>query len=384
MDINNQFDQELLSAYLDDGLSAAELAQVETWLASDPTAVSYLNDLRSNRHTLKAMANLPGLTLKSSLSDRVLAQIHSAEPHTSEVRLPTITSQPNSRHWWAWGTLAATAAAVTWFAVLPLMQPSQSMSFVPTVELPAEQPDSIKVADQPHNAKDLLKDTLPGPAMPGDKGPTELVGSGNSAPNELQGVVIPQFQILLIADVMVKETAWDAGKFDKLLEKFGIQYDKELVAKPSLVKSLIESQVTVGPDADPSTQQDAALVYVDSPAKALDDLLLEIENDSDNFVGLNYQHAMGGTGLGAASPYDSMLSALRKQTGTSQGRGIARLILPEGPRQTTSSMLPAFEVPVRNTDAKLRGNAIKSKAGNLQVGNSSGEALFILRKQSSK
>lgn len=63
MDLNNQFNQELLSAYLDDGLTDAELAQVETWLANDPTAVRYLNDLRSNRHTLKAMASPPGLTL---------------------------------------------------------------------------------------------------------------------------------------------------------------------------------------------------------------------------------------------------------------------------------------------------------------------------------
>ncbi len=54
MDINNQSNQELLSAYLDDALSGAELAQVESWLATDDSAVSYLNELRSNRQSLKA------------------------------------------------------------------------------------------------------------------------------------------------------------------------------------------------------------------------------------------------------------------------------------------------------------------------------------------
>ena len=96
-----------------------------------------------------------------------------------------------------------------------MMQPSQPMSFVPTVELPAEQPDPNIVASgvQPHDTKDLLKDTLPGGAMPGEVVPGGMsVESGNRGADERQGVAIPQFQILLIADVMVKETAWDAGK----------------------------------------------------------------------------------------------------------------------------------------------------------------------------
>ena len=351
MDINNQFDQELLSAYLDDGLTAEELAQVESWLAADSTAVSYLDSLRSNRNTLKALASLPGLGLKSSLADRVLARTHAADTASGEkVNLPAPLEKSNGRNWWAWAALAASAAAVAWFAVLPLLQPNpQPITFVPevpeAVDVPG--PGTNDIADT--KPEDLLKKSLP-EAPPA----VDLVDQSKRGPEERHGLdKLPVIQSLLVSDVLMTASAWNSGKFDQLLEKHGIRYEKELIAQPTLVAALIESQVTAGPDADPSNQQDAALVYIDSPVEALDKLLVEIENDRENFVGLNYNIAMGGLG---DSKMDKLLAELRAQTGSSNARGIARLIVPESSSKEQEKLLPGFDVLKKNTPQPLRDN----------------------------
>lgn len=391
MDINNQFDQELLSAYLDDGLTADELVQVERWLATDPTAAAYLDSLRSNRHTLKALASLPSIGLKSSLADRVLARTHAMDSSVGEkVRLPAAVETSRSRHWWTWGALAASAAAVAWFAILPFLQPTpHSVELTSGGELPEAHgqpavpaPSNAELAlGTPTSGKSLLEKTLP--ETPGGLS----VDRSQRGPEERQGLdKFAVIQSLLVGDVMMTETAWNSGKFDQLLEKHGIRYEKELIAQPSLIAALIESQVTVGSDADPSNQQNAALVYIDSPGEALDKLLVEIENDRENFVGLNYNISMGGLGDTKA---DKLLAALRAQTGSSNAQGIARVILPEIDGKEHSKLMPGFEVSKKNAPQDLRDNAAKNVADGVNVkrtkrqvstGGLNPEALIILRK----
>ncbi len=278
MDINNQSDQELLSAYLDGALTAEELVQVEGWLATDFTAVTYLNSLRSNRHTLQALANLPSIHRKPSFADRVLAQTHGSIDHATfretsgdQVRLPEATPSPESRNWWAWGVFAATAAAVTWMALVPFTRSPEINGLL-----------SQHAVEVPDNRSDVPPPVVPDqPALPetGGKMLTESL-SPNSKPrgaDELHQLDKPMtIQLLLIGDVLMSESAWNEGKFDQLLEKHGVRYDKEVVAERALIEGLIEGQVTVGPNADPNSQQDAALVYVDCPVEALNKIMVEI------------------------------------------------------------------------------------------------------------
>ena len=68
---NNQFDCELISAYLDDALSGSERHQAEQMLASDDQAARYLEQLRATRECLRSVAS-HGLT--SSFAARVISQ----------------------------------------------------------------------------------------------------------------------------------------------------------------------------------------------------------------------------------------------------------------------------------------------------------------------
>ncbi len=67
--MKNLPDDELLSAYLDEELSAPERAEVEAWLANDADARQTLAELRGVR---EAVAGLPHIALGEDLSARVL------------------------------------------------------------------------------------------------------------------------------------------------------------------------------------------------------------------------------------------------------------------------------------------------------------------------
>ncbi len=147
MDINNQFDKEMLSAYLDDALTATELGQVERWLAEDPHAADYLERLRSNRNTLKALASLPTVGLRPTFAERVVAQAVTAKaaslqelaaeaetqlPQAGRVHLPASQPTTKSRPWWAWATIATTAAAISWFAFAPKWETAKPLTLIPS------------------------------------------------------------------------------------------------------------------------------------------------------------------------------------------------------------------------------------------------------------
>lgn len=377
MDINSQFDQELLSAYLDDALTAAELSQVEQWLASDLAAATYLDQLRSNRNTLKAIADLPTVGLKASLAARVLEKALAAQAEnvaSEPVRLPSNSSSSQGRSWLAWGTLAATAAAIGWFAIVPLFRQPQINTLLPDVVVVPEVPQADPKA--PEDVPDAS-----------EKRPEEFVGTGPTGPDLRHDPVdVIPLHLLFIGDVVMTESAWDAGKFDALLESYGIRFEKEIVASKQMLEGLIDSQTIVGPDADPQSQQEAALIYIDCPAVALSKLIVKLESDGKDFLGFNFNMAMSGGVPGVPNSYDKLMKSLAQQAGTSPGRGTARLIVPK-PSDALGKILPQFEAVKKKTSqpmlmeaAALVEAGIQSQ-GNLSVENQTGQLLLILRKQ---
>lgn len=385
MDINHQFDQELLSAYLDDALTADELGLVEQWLAEDPAAVTYLNELRSNRNTLKAIASLPAIGLRSDFADRVVAQAiqaastekatdHDRQNHA--VDLPK-TIPTHSKQWWAWGSIAAVAAAVTWFAIVPMFDK-------PTMQPLVAQPSNGPAPNLPEP-----EDVVPKPIVqPGDAPtPGTYVREGVPSPEKLNSPDrLAPLQLIFIGDAVMSKTAWESGKFDQLLDEYGIRYEKELIASKEMIEGLVESQTIVGPEADPTSRQEAALVYIDCPAVALSKLLVKLENDGKDFVNFNVTMAMNGGGLGLPGSYDKLLSALQKETSPSTGRGIARLVVPDNSSPALGKLLTGFEV-VEKTK-KAGGAELASLVaagaemrGNKSAANESGQMLLILRKE---
>lgn len=393
MDINNQFDQEMLSAYLDDALTAEELGLVENWLASDPAAATYLDALRSNRNTLKAIAGLPAVGLRPGFSDQVMARaLEAASTQNRDLRLPEslpeLLPSRSSNQWWKWSVLAAAAAAVAWLAVVPTFK---TTSIQPIAGISSGEPSDLKPADPPNEpVPDVPEPKLPGREPPKPDDPNapggKPAGTGTRSPDELHSVDIAPLQMIFIGDAVMSKSAWEAGKFDQLLDEFGIRYEKELVASKEMIEGLIESQTIVGPDADPNSRQEAALVYIDCPAVALSKMLVKLEKDGKDFVNFNVTTAMNGGGLGLPNSYDKLMSALKKDTSPGNGRGIARLIMPDSTSPELGKLLTGFEVVEKTmkaggaelaalvaADAQMKGN--KSAA------NDSGQMLLILRKQ---
>ena len=394
MDIHNQFDQELLSAYLDDALSGKELADVEIWLAKDDAANRYLTQLRDQRTALKSLAAINHRGLKAGFANEVLALALAAgrdqrsmdEGSMDKVQLPsaansTVETSTNPR-WMVWASLAATAAAVTWLLIVPSFR---------TTEVPQTLVGNVPLGPPDRT---LVEPELPQPELPSSE-PTaqpetmsipRLADTGKHTPDQLhQPSELIQLQLVFIGDVLVEKEAWESAKFDQLLEKYGIRYSKELVANQRLIEGLVESRVIAGGDPDPNAEKDAALVYIDCPASAMNKLVVEIENDHENFADVQVSYALSGAGsLGGSVNYDNLLTALRDLTGTSTGRGVARLIVPEKSSVDLGKMLTTFDSFERKDTEKERADAAKRVANGLQgnlPGNVSAEMLFILRKR---
>jgi anti-sigma factor RsiW len=114
----DEFDDELLSAYLDDELSADERARVEERLAADPAARQTLEQLRA---VSRAVQGLPQESLGEDLRGAVLQRAERAMLAPSPARLhePSIDGdvQPlprltigRSTRGWVWAGLAVAAA----------------------------------------------------------------------------------------------------------------------------------------------------------------------------------------------------------------------------------------------------------------------------------
>jgi anti-sigma factor RsiW len=112
--VNDDFDDELLSAYVDGELTAEERAAVEARLQGDPRAARLVTELRS---LSKAINSLPRETLGEDLRLRVQAEIEEARSAAAAEVLPM--TPPYDRWnglrrglWWSAAAIAATVALV--------------------------------------------------------------------------------------------------------------------------------------------------------------------------------------------------------------------------------------------------------------------------------
>ncbi len=113
------FDDELLSAYLDDELAPEERARVEQRLAADPRAKQLLDELRAVSRTVK---ELPAATVGFDLRESVLRRAERAMLVPSE-RAPALGLSDvvrripfgRSKRAWVWAGLALAAGLMLMF-----------------------------------------------------------------------------------------------------------------------------------------------------------------------------------------------------------------------------------------------------------------------------
>jgi hypothetical protein len=106
-DTQHEPGDELLSAYLDDELSADERALVEARLATDPAAQQLLDQLRNVSHSVRA---LPPISVGRDFRESIIRRVEAAKTSPA----PTI-SIGRTRRGWVWASLAVAAALMIMF-----------------------------------------------------------------------------------------------------------------------------------------------------------------------------------------------------------------------------------------------------------------------------
>ena len=117
--MTREFSDELLSAYLDDQLSAAERTAVEAHLASHPADRQLLDELRAVSHEVQS---LPACTADNGFADRVVRAALAAkgeQPAAADVPTPAVVVRGSRRkRAWASSAIAAVAATAAAIAII--------------------------------------------------------------------------------------------------------------------------------------------------------------------------------------------------------------------------------------------------------------------------
>jgi hypothetical protein len=119
---NDEFDDELLSAYIDGELTAAERALVEERLRSDPAAAALVEELRSLSSTIKS---LPRETLGRDLRAGVLAEVEQARADLDRHGPATLPLEPVDRWQGIRRGLVWSALAIAATVVVAVFQPAE-------------------------------------------------------------------------------------------------------------------------------------------------------------------------------------------------------------------------------------------------------------------
>src|SRR3972149_4941961 len=105
------FDDELLSAYLDDELTPEERARVEGRLAVDPAARQIVEQLRGGGRSVQELPQESvGVDLRDAILERAQRTVKPISAVTDSPRPVLRFSVGRSKRGWAWAGLAVAAA----------------------------------------------------------------------------------------------------------------------------------------------------------------------------------------------------------------------------------------------------------------------------------
>jgi len=336
----HDLNDELLSAYLDDELSAEERALVESRLTADPTARQMLEQLRHISQTVRGLPQEKvGRDLRETILRRVEATKAGAQSATSTSdsaakqhidSLPTFTIG-RTRRGWIWASLAVAAGLLIMFTqsdspddndLRMVAQPNreESLSKVDRGREPASMtagPEAEPLAGSLATSREMAEGTPATAPMaidetsglaatdsfdslaeaPSEPPATELGLSADMAtpPREPNGSA--DDEQLVVVRVLAKPAAIENKAFDKLLVSNGIALDAEQsngqagglanrVQAPAPLSRAAEADSAAVAAAAADNESNVDVVLVDAPPSAIYSCLEELNRDSTNYAGV--------------------------------------------------------------------------------------------------
>lgn len=377
---NEQLD-ELISCYLDGELSQQETQQLESQLQSDPEAARRLRIMREARKALQDSQTyrLPDhfaariLAAAKEEAERLglpanhpirLAESH--RDHTKPVEdVPSIAlsssaaaSIPASdkKMRWTWAYAAAAAVVLIggtiWWQTqdsLPNNQQAQlAQDNKPTeTQLPNETQladvdksttkpatesndvasgskavDVISAEPKPNVSNVATSDVTPSlvPAKPDSVDSPSATLDNQAMLNDLASMSgeVETLNVLMVIDVTLTKEAWENQSFSRILNEYGIRFEKPIVADESLNKALENSNLVSksGTDANPTepvgnkNTGDVELVFIQARAARIDNAVKDIFERIDEYPSLYFDLSMDGpcqdviTRLEASAPFE--------------------------------------------------------------------------------
>ncbi len=322
-------DDELLSAYLDDALSADERAAVESRLAADPAARRMFDELQRVSH---AVRGLPRQSVGRDLRDSILSKTSEAKRVTEKDEgkrddgpagpMPKFTIGRTMRGW-TWAAMAVAAALLiavfqphapqhenlrevaqrdrgqSEFRAAPAAAPpATSLSAAREFDHADAVTDEVLVAEQRKNLEELPADRMSSatPTAPpaSDAGGTLAYDTDSPMGEPAK----PADNELVVVHVSAKREAIQNGSFDRLLADNGIVVDAEAAGETVEATNgrpqrfAEESQLAVqSAVGKPAAGADVDIVLVEAPRKMIASCLADLNDDSRNYYGVEVNDA---------------------------------------------------------------------------------------------
>ncbi|MFO1066087.1 MAG: hypothetical protein U0892_19680 [Pirellulales bacterium] len=418
----NQFDRELLSAYLDDMLVGDELSAVESLLKSDESARQYLAALRAQSSSLSA---LPISRLPSGFANRVLAAARTEaaaqglpSDHFVIQRVAAAQTEIASNKWlirnrrhlewmtslaagviicivsssyFAWFDRAVNSTAgfdkIAFQAPVQRDHVDRDSELGPGIDSPGVE---SRLADgQRMNAE-------PKPAI--SNYPLSPFGDVNRNGNPLASQPAPQpnptfgdpsggqvvktapvgLKFLMVVDLTVTQDALRNKRFDSILHASGIEIVAPIIADAKLDKALADSKMVVKQnEVAPSDNADnegsqAAFVFVQANLEGLDKAIMAMFDDMASFPEVSLNIAM-------ESNDQNLLEQLESHSSNVKANRAQAIAMKAEDRDLESIALPGFDVGPRRGQILVGSLRKKPIIAVANPGNVRSPVLFVLR-----
>jgi len=301
-----QFD-ELLSGYLDEQLSEAERAQVESALSSDPAARQRLDELRQLSVQLRELRDVRSTESPAFVGGGFAkAIVEEAQRKAAVAGLPATHHVRRSRQ-----HTAVPATAGRWTVVRGLTAAAAlAAAILLAIYLPSWLAENSngpgdQLANQP-----LRNTNQPGGESTEAVQPSSVEDESPAVETHYVGDTNFQIQYTLVVDMTVSAAAIDNGYISSVLATSGIKLQDPIVASDQLQETLAEARMTVSPAEEGAGS--ALIYFVHADTVAVAQAIEAFFSDLTNVPELRFDIA-----------FDTPINKLMKRIAESTGKRFA-------------------------------------------------------------